>query len=89
MSEYTIVGIEPVIKILKLLRPYLILKKSHVLVALEISSLLREEGNLEKFVKASELADSFAKLNYSKKRANTSGSLKEYLRQHKLYPRND
>ena len=45
--------------------------------------------NLEKFIKAAELVDKFKDLNYSKKRTNTSKKLKEFLRQHKLYPRND
>ena len=89
MTEYTIVGIKPVIKILKLLKPYLLLKQEHAKLALQINSLLTGKFNLTKFIQAAELVDKFAIINYSKKRTNTSVKLKEYLRQHKLYPRND
>ena len=89
MTEYTIVGLEPVIKILKLLRPYIKLKKEHITVAVKISSLLRGKFNLDKFIQAAKLVDQFKTLNYSKKRTNTSKQLKEFLRQYKLYPRND
>ena len=89
MTEYTIVGLEPVIKVLKLLRPYLRLKNKHIGLALKINNLLQGKFNLTKFIQAAELVDQTATLNYSKKRVNTSIILKEYLRQHKLYPRND
>lgn len=88
MTEYTIVGIEPVVKILKLLKPYIKLKKQHINAALEIQSLLKNK-TLARFIKAAELTDKFADFNYSKRRTNTSASLKNYLRRHKLYPRND
>ena len=89
MTEYTIVGIKPVIKILKLLRPYILLKKEHVKLAFQIDKLLNGSFRLTRFIQAAELVDKFAVINYSKKRTNTSVKLKEYLRQHKLYPRND
>jgi hypothetical protein len=89
VSEYTIVGLEPVLMISKLLEPYLRLKKEHVVLAKRINSLLVGEFKLEKFIKAAELVDKFAELNYSKKRTITSVILKNHLRQHKLYPRND
>ena|SRR3989338_1267495 len=89
MTEYTIVGLKPVIKILKLLRPYMRLKKAHADCGIEIFRLLKGKFNLIKFIKAAELVDRFKELNYSKKRINTSKELKDYLRQHKLYPRND
>ena len=89
MVEYTIVGLEPVIKILKLLEPYCRLKKDHIRTAKRINKLLEGEFNLKRFIKASELVDRFQILNYSKKRRNTSKILKDYLKRHKLYPRND
>ncbi len=89
MSEYTIVGLKPVIKILKLLKPYLKLKSQHVILANKINKLLSQERSLINFIKAAELVDQFAEINYSKKRINTSEVLKNYLRQQKLYPRND
>ncbi|MFZ5365002.1 MAG: LAGLIDADG family homing endonuclease [Patescibacteria group bacterium] len=89
MTEYTIVGLKPVIEILKLLEPYIRLKRQHVFLAKQINSILSGKFNLDKLLKASELVDQFAQLNYSKKRINTSESLKLYLRRHKLHPRND
>jgi len=89
MTEYTIVGLKPVIEVLKVLEPYSILKKEHIKTARMINRLLEGKFNLKKFIKASELVDKFQSLNYSKKRKNTSEKLKDYLKEHKLYPRND
>lgn len=89
ITEYTIVGLESVMKILKELKSYIVLKKEHVRLAEKINKLLEEKFNLKKFIKASELVDRFQILNYSKKRTNTSKELKDYLKKHKLYPRND
>ncbi len=89
IREYTIVGLEPVIKILRLLEPYCRLKKEHIKTAKRINKLLKGEFNLKRFIKASELVDKFQYLNYSKKRKNTSKTLKDFLKRHKLYPCND
>lgn len=89
MAEYTIVGFKSAMRILKLLKPYLRLKKPHVVLAGQIHRLMSGQFRLKKFIQAAELVDGFAKLNYSKKRINTSQVLKDYLRQHKLYPCND
>ena len=88
MTEYTIVGHEKVILILKSLEPYVRLKKTHIEVARKINKLLMDK-TIESFIEAARLVDKFAQLNYSKKRKNTSKQLIKYLRQHKLYPRND
>jgi hypothetical protein len=89
MTEYTIVGLEPVIKVLNLLEPYCKLKKDHIRTAKRINKLLEGKFDLKKFIKASELVDRFQFLNYSKRRKNTSKTLKDYLKRHRLYPRND
>ena len=89
MTEYTVVGLKPVIKILKLLRPYIKLKKEHVAYSMKIDKRLAGKFSLKKLIAAAKLVDKFKELNYSKKRTNTSVQLIEYLRQHKLYPRND
>ena len=95
MTEYTIVGLEPVIRILKLLQPYVHLKKKHVKLALKIYRLLKgkknnpKKFNLANFIKASSLVDQFGTINYSKRRVNTSKKLIKFLKQHYLYPRND
>ncbi len=89
MTEYTIVALDLVIKVLELLEPYIRIKKPQVNLAKRIYPLLSNKFDLDQFVKAAELVDGFSKLNYSKKRINTSLVLKDYLRQHDLYPRND
>ena len=89
MTEYTIVGFKSVVEILKLLKPYVILKKEHILTVLQVHRILQGKFSVEKLLKAAELVDKFKELNYSKKRINDSTVLKNYLKQHKLYPRND
>lgn len=89
ITEYTIVSFKPVIKILKLLKSYTVLKKEHMLVALQINKILQGKFSVTKLIKAAELVDEFKRLNYFKKRKNTSIELENYLRQHKLYPCND
>ncbi len=86
MSEYTIVGLDIVAKILKLLRPYVRLKKGHVELGIKIHQLLRQDLSVEGIVQAASWVDGFRELNYSKKRINTSSQLKTYLQDHKLYP---
>jgi hypothetical protein len=89
MSEYSIVGLDAVIRILGMLKPYVLLKKQHIKVAFKISEILKSGKGVKPLVQASKLVDKFGKLNYSKKRTNTSDVLKEYLYKHNLYPRND
>ena len=89
MTEYTIVGIKPVIEILKLLKPYIRLKKKHIILAMKIAKIIGDRSSLHRLIKASRLVDEYGMLNYSKKRINTSHVLISYLRQRNLYPRND
>ena len=87
MSEYTIVGITPVSEVLKLLKPYLILKKPQVDLTLSVLSRMPGTGRkmkMDLLLELSEEVDKFANLNYSKRRINTSLKLKEYLRSHNL-----
>lgn len=82
MVEYTIVGIKPVTRILKLLKPYLRLKQKQAKIALKVLSLMPGSGRQMKPKLLYNLAkevDKFADLNYSKKRINTSLKLKEFL----------
>lgn len=89
MTEYTIVGIKPVVEIVKVLKPYVRLKKKHIEQALKIDMILKDPLTVKKLIDAAYHVDVFKALNYSKKRKNTSKELIEYLRHHKLYPRND
>lgn len=90
MVEYTIVGFEPVSKVLKLLFPYLKLKKKQAQLALEIIDKIPKQAKTSNKVKIGarllmELSfevDKFASLNYSKKRTNTSKQVKEFLELH-------
>ena len=89
MSEYTIVGLKPVKEILKLLQPYVALKRGQIQLALKIDARLEGGFELKKLLRAAELVDQFKTLNYSKRRINASAILKEFLQQHELIPRND
>ena len=82
MVEYTIIGIKPVTRILRLLKPYLRLKQKQAKIALKVLSLMPGSGRQMKPKLLYNLAkevDKFAYLNYSKKRTNTSLKLKESL----------
>ena len=91
MTEYTIVGLRYVFDILMMLEPFLRLKKEHVGVAKQITMLLphRKRIHPETLLKAAELVDQFAFLNYSKKRTNTAVQLREALQEGCHIPRND
>ena len=89
MSEYTIVGAEPIAKTLKILQPYLKLKKSQTKLALSVLKKMPGKGRKISPKLLLELAkevDKFRLLNYSKKRTNTSLQVKEFLKSHHLIP---
>lgn len=82
MCEYTIVGVSDVTKVLRLLSPYLRLKKKQAEVALDVLSQMPGSGRKMKKETLLRLAvevDRFIELNYSKKRVNTSVKLKEFF----------
>lgn len=87
MAEYTIVGPKEVKHVLTLLYPYLRLKK---VLAKEIIKLIyklpSDRMTPKKLLELSVLVDNTAKFNYSKKRQNTSDTIKTFLKQHKLFP---
>lgn len=87
MAEYTIVGIQPVMEVLKMLAPYLRLKKAHVVVARKIARLLPRYKRLDKtmLLRVGKLIDQFQQLNYSKRRHNTTEVVKAFFDT----PRND
>ena len=87
MSEYTIVGVTPVSRVLKLLKPYLRLKKPQVDLTLSVLSRMPGRGkhmNSKLLIELSREVDKFASLNYSKKRTNTSLKLEEFLKSRSL-----
>jgi len=87
VCEYTIVGIEPVFKILSLLKPYLRLKKLQAELAILVLSKMPGTGRKmepKTLLNLSYEVDKFSDLNYSKRRTNTSIKVKEFLKSHNL-----
>jgi len=89
MSEYTIVGMNSVKKVLQELLPFLRLKKDLAISVIKIIELWPDNGRPTKslYLRLCEMVDKTAKYNYSKKRTVTAEIVKEYLTQ--LNPRND
>ena len=87
ISEYTIVGIEAVSQTLKLLQPYIRLKKQQINIALEVLGQMPGTGRkmrVKQLIKLAERVDVFSRLNYSKKRTNTSKVVKKFLKSKNL-----
>ncbi len=76
MSDYTIVDSKEVLKILKLLQPYVKLKKKHVELGLGILDNLQNNSD---FLETCKLVDKFKEINYSKKRTITSDTVSKSL----------
>ncbi len=79
ISDYTIVESKEVYKILKLLQPYVILKKKQVELGLKIINKLNSKKSDEDFLEICKLVDKFKELNYSKKRKITCDSVSKSL----------
>jgi hypothetical protein len=86
MVEYTIVGLNEVEKVLKLLYPKLRLKKRLASEVLRLISLHPKKMTAKKLLRLASLVDKTAEFNYSKKRTNTSETLKRYLNDNRLFP---
>jgi hypothetical protein len=86
MTEYTIVGLEEVKAILTLLYPFLRLKKVLAREVLKLIQNYPEKMTPKELVRLSKLVDNTAKFTYSKKRTNTSESVKAFLKEHNLFP---
>jgi len=86
MTEYTIVGKNYVMEILHMLYPYLRLKRNHAKVAFEIEKKWPKKFSQKNLLAIGKLVDKFKELNYSKKRKNTSLTIKNFLAKS---PRND
>ena len=79
ISDYTVVAPKEVREILLLLRPYVRLKKPHVELGLKILDELPEAGSVEGLLRLCNLVDYYGTLNYSKKRSNTTETVRQYL----------
>lgn len=87
ISEYTIVGVKPVTEVLRLLDPYLKLKKRQARLALSVMSQMPEKGRKftpKLLLSLARKVDQFAHLNYSKRRTNTSKQVEEFLKSRDL-----
>ncbi|HTK39445.1 MAG TPA: hypothetical protein VL362_01105, partial [Patescibacteria group bacterium] len=87
MSEYTIVGLREVEIVLKLLYPFLRLKKALAHDVLNIINVhpTQRKMTVNQLIKLSELVDKTATFNYSKKRTNTSMKVIEFLIKQDMY----
>jgi lipoate-protein ligase A len=79
ISDYTIVESKEVYKILKLLQPYVKLKKKQVELGLDTINKLNNKKSYEDFLEICKLVDKFKELNYSKKRKITYDSVSKSL----------
>ncbi|MEK9156129.1 MAG: LAGLIDADG family homing endonuclease [Patescibacteria group bacterium] len=83
MAEYTIVGLEPVGRILQRIYPHLRLKRKLAKLILQISRMPRKL-TIDRYLEYCRLVDETAKLTYSKKRTTTVMNVIEYLEKHKV-----
>jgi hypothetical protein len=86
MAEYTIVGLKEVSLILRMLLPYLRLKKYLANGVIRIIKAYPKHMTPEKLLYLSKLVDDTAKFNYSKKRTNTSKAVRLHLENANLFP---
>ena len=87
MSEYTIVGLREVEIVLKLLYPFLQLKKTLARDVLDLIKIhpSQRKMTVAQLIKLSELVDKTALFNYSKKRTNTSSKVIAFLQKRNMY----
>ena len=81
VSDYAIVGYDRVEQVLKLVEPYVVFKAAHVERALKLLSEIREnqKPTPEKFLSLAKMVDSYAFLNYSKKKTNNASKVEDFL----------
>ncbi len=80
ISDYTIVDPAEVERILKMLQPYVRLKREHIGLALKILERLPTYKTPKKFLELCYEVDRFQDLNYSKKRTNKAFLVESYLK---------
>jgi len=86
MSEYAIVGKDPVKQCLQLLYPYLKLKKVQARRVLQIIDQLQKDQDPQAFVKLCEVVDTFQDLNDSKRRTINSDTVRSHFLSLHLLP---
>ena len=86
MAEYTIVGFNEVEAVLKLLEPYLRLKKVLAGKVLRLIQVHPKRMTPKELIRISHLVDETATFTYSKKRTNTSATIETFLKDTNLFP---
>ena len=86
MSEYSIVGFREVENVLRLLHPFLHLKKDLAKQVLGIINDYPDKMTPNKFLRFCERVDQTAKFNYSKSRTNTTDVVTKYFKDQNLSP---
>ncbi len=88
MTEYTIVGISDVKKVLEMLQPYILFKRKHVVEALKILNEIgyRRKILKEEFLRLARLVDSYSNLNYSKKRKHFASNVEAFMNKRLYQP---
>jgi len=86
VSDYTVVGYDRVEQVLKMVEHYVVFKAVHVKKALELLKAIREnpKPTPKQLIMLAKLVDSYATLNYSKKKTNDVGKLEEFLKRKEL-----
>ena len=79
MSDYTIVGLSSVRRVLELVQPFVVFKREQVDRALDILSRLETMQSPEAFLASAKLVDAFATLNYSKRKVINAECVQAYL----------
>ena len=81
VSDYTIVGPDRVEEVLSMVKPYVVFKAVHVTKAFELLGAMKEnrKPTPEQFLTLAHMVDSYAHLNYSKKKTNNAVRVQEFL----------
>jgi hypothetical protein len=82
ISDYTIVEAREVQRVLRLIQPYVRLKREHVRLGLGILEQLPSMGDPVQLLALARLVDRFQEINYSKKRTITSSVVEAHLISH-------
>ena len=81
VSDYAIVGPDKVEHILKMVSTYVVFKAARVEKALKLLKALKEnhKPTPKKFLELAKMVDSYAILNYSKKKTNNAAKVQKFL----------
>jgi len=79
ISEYIIGDVNSIEELMRWVKPYVIFKKNHIKLMLDILRKKRKIKNAKDFLELCILIDKFKGLNYSKKRINTAKQAEKVL----------